>query len=81
MKAILKSLMSLVLILFLLLVGLVALLFFPQPLFAEKLELDGLTLYADTEINPQMQESAREALERISAIECLDPNRDYRAFY
>ncbi len=81
MKTILKSLMSLVLVLFLLLVGLIALLFFPQPLFTEKLELDGLTLYADTEISPQMQESAREALDRISAIEGLDPNRDYRAFY
>ncbi|MBC8368241.1 hypothetical protein H8E52_12615 [bacterium] len=81
MKTVLKSLISLVLILVLLLVGLVALLFFPQPLFAEKLELEGLTLYADTEISSQMQESAREALQRISAIEGLDPNRGYRAFY
>ncbi len=76
-----KALLGIVLALMLVLAAIVGLLFYPQPLFGEKLELEGLTLYADTPIGAELEAAAVEGLLRMSFIDGLPEGRDYRVFY
>ena len=58
MKPILRILLSALISLILLVVAAAATLVYPQPFFSEKLELDGLTLYADIPIDETLAAEA-----------------------
>ncbi len=77
----LKALLGIILAVMLVLAAVVALLFFPQPLFDEKMEFEGLTLYADEPISEELVAELRESLRRMAAIEGLPEGRDYRVFH